>query len=115
MYPTDLPVLPDEAFTDLCINHDVYGYATAKTDPHIWKVLQKKQGFNLEDYKGANAKMWTYNLNNFPGLENKKDYVQANIIIYNGNVIGADITVRGETPETYILEFPKDVKNDTET
>ena len=77
--------------------------------------LQKKQGFNLEDYKGANAKMWTYNLNNFPGLENKKDYVQANIIIYNGNVIGADITVRGETPETYILEFPKDVKNDTET
>ncbi|MBQ1220451.1 MAG: hypothetical protein IIX83_03600, partial [Peptococcaceae bacterium] len=47
MYPTDLPVLPDEAFTDLCINHDVYGYATAKTDPHIWKVLQKTQGFRF--------------------------------------------------------------------
>ncbi len=80
-----------------------------------YNELQKKQSFNLEDYKGANAKKWTYNINNFPGYENKKDYVQANIIIYNGNVIGADITVRGEKPEVYILEFPKDVKNDTTT
>lgn len=80
-----------------------------------YNELQKKQGFNLEDYKGVNAKMWTYNINNFPGYENKKDYVQANIIIYNGNVIGADITVRSEKPEVYILDFPKDVKNDTKT
>ena len=80
-----------------------------------YNELQKKQGFNLEDYKGANAKKWTYNINNFPDYENKKDYVQANIIVYNGNVIAADITVRGEKPQVYIMEFPKDIKNDTTT
>ncbi len=47
MYPTDIPVLPDETFTDLCIHHDVYGYASAQTEPHIWKVLQKTQGFRF--------------------------------------------------------------------
>ena len=51
MCPTDvssnIPVLPDEAFTDLCINRDVYGYATAEAEPHIWKVLQKTQGFRF--------------------------------------------------------------------
>ena len=80
-----------------------------------YNELQKKQSFDLEDYKGAAAKKWTYNINNFPGYENKKDYVQANIIVYNGNVIAADITVRGEKPQMYIMEFPKDVKNDTTT
>ena len=44
MYPTDLPVLPDEAFTDLCINHDVYGYATAKT-PAIFEFIGKTVNF----------------------------------------------------------------------
>ena len=47
MYPTDIPVLPDEAFTDLLIQRDVYGYASAQESPHIWKVLQKTQGFRF--------------------------------------------------------------------
>ena len=47
MCPTSISVLPDEAFTDLCIQHDIYGYATSETNPHIWKVLQKTQGFRF--------------------------------------------------------------------
>ncbi len=39
--------LPDETFTDLCIRRDVYGYATDTQTPHIWKVLQKTQGFRF--------------------------------------------------------------------
>ena len=37
----------DETFTDLCIVRDVYGYATATPTPHVWKVLQKTQGFRF--------------------------------------------------------------------
>ncbi len=47
MYPTNISVLSDEAFTDLCIRQDVYGYASNQTNPHIWKVLQKTQGFRF--------------------------------------------------------------------
>ena len=77
--------------------------------------MQKKQSFDLEKYKGEIVKKWTYNVNNFPGYENKTGYVQANLLIYNGNVIAADITVLGKKAKTYVIEFPKDVENDTKT
>lgn len=80
-----------------------------------YNALQKRQSFDLEKYKGEIAKKWSYNINNFPGYENKKDYVRANLLIYNGNVIAADITVLGEKAKVYEIEFPKDVKNDTKT
>lgn len=80
-----------------------------------YNELQKEQSFDLEKYKGQAVKKWTYNINNFPGYEDKTGFVQANLLIYNGNVIAADITVLGKNPKTYIIEFPKDVKNDTKT
>lgn len=80
-----------------------------------YNALQKKQSFNLEKYKGEIVKKWSYNINNFPGYENKEDYVRANLLIYNGNVIAADITVLGEKAKVYVIDFPKDVKNDTKT
>ncbi len=80
-----------------------------------YNELQKKQSFDLEKYKGEIVKKWTYNVNNFPGYENKTGYVQANLLIYNGNVIAADITVLGKKAKTYVIEFPKDVENDTKT
>lgn len=42
-----IPILPDEAFTDLCIHHDIHGYATTTPTPHTWKVLQKTHGFRF--------------------------------------------------------------------
>ena len=44
-------------------------------------------------------KKWTYNINNYPEYEGEKGRVQANLLIYNGNVIGADITILGKKAE----------------
>ncbi len=68
-----------------------------------YNALQKRQGFDLEKYKGVIVKKWTYNINNFKGYEDKKGYVQANLLIYNGNVIAADITVLGDKAKIYTV------------
>lgn len=64
-----------------------------------YNAIQKRQDFDLEKYKGQIVKKWTYNINNYPEYEGEKDRVQANLLIYNGNVIGADITILGKKAE----------------
>ncbi len=68
-----------------------------------YNELQKEQSFDLEKYKGQKVKKWTFDINNFPGHEGEDGLVQANLLIYKGNVIGGDITVRGKVPEMYTL------------
>ena len=70
-----------------------------------YNALQKRQSLDLEKYKGEIVKKWTYNINNFPDYEGKTGYVQANLLIYNGNVIGADITVLGKKAQTYTIDW----------
>lgn len=53
--------------------------------------MNKAQGLDLEPYKGRRAKRWTYDVLNYPGLENMKGTVQANLLIFEGRVIGGDI------------------------
>lgn len=53
--------------------------------------MNKAQGLDLEPYKGMRAKRWTYDILNYPGLENKSGIVQANLLIFDGRVIGGDI------------------------
>lgn len=82
-----------------------------------YNALQKRQSFDLEKYKGQIVKKWTYNINNYPGFENKTGFVQANLLIYNGNVIASDITVPGKNPKIYTIDYPekgKELNNGTE-
>lgn len=82
-----------------------------------YNALQKRQSFDLEKYKGQIVKKWTYNINNYPGFESKTGFVQANLLIYNGNVIASDITVLGKNPKIYTIDYPekgKELNNDTE-
>ncbi len=79
-----------------------------------YNALQKRQSFDLEKYKGQIVKKWTYNINNYPGYENKTGFVQANLLIYNGNVIASDITVLGKNPKIYTIDYPKESENGTE-
>lgn len=51
--------------------------------------LQKISGFNLEKFKGYRVKKYTYLVTNYP--EAKED-IYANLLIYNGKVIGGDIS-----------------------
>lgn len=56
-----------------------------------YNELQELQGLDLEKYKGARVKFRSYKITNYPGLENS-DNIRGNILIYDGCVIGGDIS-----------------------
>ncbi len=56
-----------------------------------YAAMNKAQGFDLEPYKGVRAKRWTYEVLNYPNLENAGGSVQANVLVYEGRVIGGDV------------------------
>lgn len=49
--------------------------------------IQKKQAFDLSNYKGKTATMYTYTITNYGDNDN----VIANLIVYDGSLIGADL------------------------
>lgn len=53
-----------------------------------YNKIQKEQGFDLEKYKGKRVKRYTYEVKNYP---NQPEYVRANMLVYNNQVIGGDI------------------------
>ncbi|MDR1464366.1 MAG: DUF4830 domain-containing protein [Oscillospiraceae bacterium] len=56
-----------------------------------YNEIQKAQSLDLRKYSGKRVKRWTYEVKNYPGYENKSGIVQANLLIYEGSVIGGDI------------------------
>lgn len=79
-----------------------YGYQLAKdceqkeiTIPKNWNdvyisynQIQKNQGFDLTDYKGQKAMLYTYTVTNYKG---KGDYIVADMLVCEGKLIGGDI------------------------
>ena len=57
----------------------------------MYNGIQKSQNLDLLPYAGKRAKRWTYTVNNYPGYENRKGIIQANLLVYEGAVIGGDI------------------------
>lgn len=55
-----------------------------------YNQIQIDEGFNLKDYCGKRVKRWTYQVTNYPSYE-ETDLIFANILIYDGRVIGGDI------------------------
>lgn len=56
-----------------------------------YNEIQKEQELDLMPYAGKRAKRWTYNIKNYPGYEGRDGVVQANILVYEGAVIGGDV------------------------
>lgn len=56
-----------------------------------YNEIQKTQNFDLEKYKGCRVKKWTYEVTNYKGYESSDGIIEANLLIYNSLVIGADI------------------------
>ena len=56
-----------------------------------YNELQDLQGLDLEKYKGQRVKFRSYKIRNYPGLENSNN-IRGNILIYDGCVIGGDIS-----------------------
>lgn len=53
-----------------------------------YNEIQKRQGLDLEKYKGKKMMRYTYEITNYPNYEGK---VIANILVYRGKVVGGDI------------------------
>lgn len=56
-----------------------------------YNEIQKAQNLDLTPYAGKRAKRWTYSIKNYPGYEGADGTVQANILVYEGAVIGGDV------------------------
>lgn len=56
-----------------------------------YNEIQKQQNLDLEKYKGARVKMWSYEILNYPGYENQSGVIRGNILVYDGIVIGGDV------------------------
>ena len=59
-----------------------------------YNEIQKAQNLDLTPYAGKRAKRWTYNIKNYPGYEGDSGTVQANILVYEGAVIGGDFPTK---------------------
>ena len=57
-----------------------------------YNELQKKQGLDLEPYRGVRVKLWSYEITNYPGYEDSDGAIRINILVYNGIVIGGDVS-----------------------
>lgn len=57
-----------------------------------YNEIQKSQNLDLEKYKGARVKMWSYEILNYPGYENSDGVIRGNILVFDGVVIAADIS-----------------------
>lgn len=57
-----------------------------------YNELQKTQGLDLGKYKGKRVKMWSYAIKNYPGYETADGNIRGNILVYDGVVIGGDIS-----------------------
>ena len=56
-----------------------------------YNELQKEQGFDLEVYCGLRVKRWTYRITNLEGYPETSDCIRANLLVYDGIIIGGDI------------------------
>ena len=75
--------------------------------------MNKAQGLDLEIYKGVRAKRWTYDVLNYPGLENMNGTVQVNLLIYEGRVIGGDVCSLEQGGFIHGFEIPEGTEPQT--
>lgn len=55
-----------------------------------YNEIQLSQGFDLEPYKGLEVTVYTYEITNYEGYENR-DCVFANLLVYENALIGGDV------------------------
>ena len=64
-----------------------------------YNKIQKKAGYNIEDYKGKTVTRYTYKVLNHQKSSESDVYV--NVIIYKNEVIASDISSNGKNPFIY--------------
>lgn len=74
------------------------------TEPYLsYNQLQKKQGFDLDNYDGKQITRYTYSVTNYP---RRPDGVQLNLYLYQDIPIAGDVIAVGENGFRAGLTFP---------
>lgn len=78
-----------------------------------YNEIQKNQGLDLETYKGKRAKRWVYDVKNYPGYSSDCGCIRATLLIYEGIVIGGDVSSLELNGFSQGFEFPDEKLNAT--
>ncbi len=54
-----------------------------------YNAIQMQQGFDLDDFRGKNVTIYTYEVYNY---ENKPENMIANLMVYENKLIGGDVS-----------------------
>ena len=73
-----------------------------------YNEIQKKQGLNLELYKGVRAKKWVYEILNYPGYAQNSGCIMATLLIYDNLVIGGDVSSLEVNGFMQDFDFPQE-------
>lgn len=73
-----------------------------------YNVIQKEQNLDLEKFKGARVKCWSYNVRNYPGYETKGGVIRATLLVFDGVVIGGDISSTELSGFMHTFDFPQE-------
>ena len=71
-----------------------------------YNALQKMQDLDLSIYAGERVKQYTFTILNYPGYE-QSDTVRANLLIFNGLVIGGDVSCIEQGGFTQTFDYPE--------
>lgn len=66
-------------------------------------ALQAEQGFDLTQYSGKTVKRYTYQVKNYPGLQ---EHIWASLLVYQKTIIGGEIYCSQGDGFTQGLEYP---------
>ena len=80
-----------------------------------YNKIQKKQGLDLEPFKGVRVKYWSYEILNYPGFENSDGRIRGNLLIYNGIIVGGDISDIALDGFMHTFFIPSEVSTDLST
>ena len=76
-----------------------------------YNTLQKSQGLDLSKYKGKRAKFWSYEIKNYPEHPSDNGSIRATLLIYDGMVIGGDVSDFELNGFMQGFSYPEDVTN----
>ena len=80
-----------------------------------YNEIQKKQGLDLEPFKGVRVKYWSYEILNYPGYENSDGRIRGNLLIYNGIIVGGDVSDIALDGFMHTFFIPTEVSTDLST
>lgn len=80
-----------------------------------YNTIQKDQGFDLTKYQGQRVKRWTFAIKNYPGYAADSGCIRANLLVYEGQVIGGDVCSVELNGFMHGFDFPADSSSNAQT